>query len=186
MPRILAIESSCDETSAAVIDSKAHKIKILSHITYSQAKEHLKTQGVVPEVAARAHIQKVVPITTKALEAAGLGIEKIDHIAVTAGPGLIASLLVGVEFAKGLSYSLNKPLLEINHMVGHLYSPFLKNPKVPLPNISLIVSGGHTYLVLLTKLGKYKVLGQTVDDAVGESFDKVAKMLNLQIGRAHV
>ena len=179
MTKILAIESSCDETSAAVVTLKGSKVASLSHLVASQTKIHIKTQGVVPEVAARAHIKKIDPIVRHALKQAKTPLEKIDYIAVTTGPGLIASLLVGSEYAKGLSYASGIPLLPVNHMLGHLYSPLLKKPKLEFPNISLIVSGGHTYLVLMKSSKSFKVLGQTVDDAVGEAFDKVAKMLEL-------
>ena len=142
--------------------------------------------GVVPEVAARAHVKNILPVVTTALRASSYKLEAIDYIAVTHGPGLIPSLIVGVEFAKALSLATGKPLIPVNHMMGHLYSPFgkLKAIRYKLtanlfPNISLIVSGGHTILVLMENEKKYKVLGQTVDDAAGEAFDKVAKLLGL-------
>jgi N6-L-threonylcarbamoyladenine synthase len=179
MTKILAIESSCDETSAAVIAVKAHKINPVSHIVASQTRIHLETQGVVPEVAARAHLKKIGPVVQRALQEAQISLKNIDYIAVTQGPGLVASLLVGTEFAKALSFVTNTPLLPVNHMLGHLYSPLLQNPKLQFPNVSLIVSGGHTYLVLMKNTKDFKVIGSTVDDAVGEAFDKVARMLKL-------
>ncbi len=209
---ILAIETSCDETAAAVLEvttgDKWPEITTLSSIVNSQIKLHSKMGGVVPEVAARAHVKNIRPVVTAALKASSYKLEAIDYIAVTAGPGLIPSLIVGVEFAKALSLATGKPLIPVNHMLGHLYSPFgrikskiqisndKKNPKSEIinhksffPNISLIVSGGHTILVLMPARGgsasggenskEYIVLGQTVDDAAGEAFDKVAKLLGL-------
>jgi N6-L-threonylcarbamoyladenine synthase len=182
MPKILSIESSCDETSAAVLNiSSSGTRKGLSNVVSSQMDIHRATQGVVPEVAARAHIKRISPVVQSALKIAKIkGFEQIDYIAVTAGPGLVSSLLVGTEYAKSLAFALDKKIIPVNHMKGHLYSALLENPKMTFPNISLIVSGGHTYLVLMKKLGNYKVLGQTVDDAVGEAFDKVARMLGLK------
>ena len=206
---ILAIETSCDETAAAVLEyspseSKRRgeislpKITTLSSVVKSQIKLHSKMGGVVPEAAARAHVKYIRPVVEKAIKNSKLKIENLDCIAVTAGPGLIPSLLVGVEFAKALSFATGIPLIPVNHMAGHLYSPFggvnpksqitnskqiqnskLQNSKDPFPNISLIVSGGHTILVLMQNIKRYKVLGQTLDDAAGEAFDKVAKMLKL-------
>lgn len=141
--------------------------------------------GVVPEAAARAHVKNILPVTQKALVDAKIQLEKIDYIAITHGPGLIPSLIVGVEFAKALALATGKPIIPVNHMAGHLYSPLpqIKKQELKLkavfPQIALIVSGGHTMLVLMTDLFNYKVLGQTVDDAAGEAFDKVAKLLQL-------
>ena len=179
--KILAIESSCDETAAAVVQAtnRGRGAVALSSIVSSQIKIHRATSGVVPEVAARAHVQKIRPVVESALTAAGVPMQKIDIIAVTAGPGLVSSLMVGVEFARALAYATGKPLLPVNHMLGHLYSPFYGHPELKFPSVNLTVSGGHTYLLVLEKLGKYRVLGSTVDDAAGEAFDKVAKMLNL-------
>ncbi|GAC1412766.1 MAG: tRNA (adenosine(37)-N6)-threonylcarbamoyltransferase complex transferase subunit TsaD [Candidatus Doudnabacteria bacterium] len=177
--KILAIETSCDETAAAVVISKGNEITPLSSIVSSQIKLHQSTQGVVPEVAARAHFRKINSVVKKALKDADLDLEDIDYLAVTRGPGLITSLLVGTEFVKALSYATGKKIIPVNHMAGHLYSAFLDNPKLQLPSINLIVSGGHTYIVLLSSKNKIKVLGQTIDDAAGEAFDKVAKMLKL-------
>src|SRR3989344_4221937 len=189
---ILAIETSCDETAAAVMLLKGigknnwPRIKTLSSVIKSQIKLHSKMGGVVPEAAARAHVKYTRPVVEKAMSIVKGRLSKVDYIAVTTGPGLIPSLLVGVEFAKALSFATGKPLIPVNHMLGHLYSPFSKLPakRYPLnanlfPMISLIVSGGHTILVLMQNEKKYKILGQTIDDATGEAFDKVAKMLRL-------
>jgi len=184
MPKILAIETSCDETAAAVAEYGDKPFRVLDSVVASQIKIHMATNGVVPEVAARAHIQKISPVVKESLKKSGVDLEDIDVIAVTYGPGLAPSLLVGAEFAKGLALAESKKVLPVNHMLGHLYSALISNPKLPLPNINLIVSGGHTHLVYLATgkkglPGKYKVIGSTVDDAAGEAFDKVAKMLGL-------
>ncbi len=202
---ILALETSCDETAAAVLSFSDGEnfpgIKTLSSVVKSQIKLHSKMGGVVPEVAARAHVKNILPVVTQALSTAHCSLSTINYIAVTQGPGLIPSLIVGVEFAKALSLATKKPIIPVNHMVGHLYSPLhplLASPlkgeenEVPSPGggglgrgdkifpmISLIVSGGHTMLVLVKNLKEYKILGQTVDDAAGEAFDKVAKLLKL-------
>jgi N6-L-threonylcarbamoyladenine synthase len=181
--RILAIETSCDETAAAVASYSSSTFQVLGSVVASQIKLHMATNGVVPEVAARAHIQKIRPVVRQALKKSDVPIDDIDAIAVTYGPGLSPSLLVGVEFAKGLAMALHKPLLPVNHMLGHLYSALAAQPRLPLPSMNLIVSGGHTYLVTLNgtdgKPTKYNVIGGTVDDAAGEAFDKIAKMLGL-------
>lgn len=180
---ILAIETSCDETAAAVIqytpNTQWPKIKTLSSVVRSQIKLHAKMGGVVPEAAARAHVKNIQPVVKQALTASHLSLTAIDYIAVTQGPGLLPSLIVGVEFAKALSMTTKKPILPVNHMLGHLYSPLKDRVKNIFPQIALIVSGGHTILVLLENEKKYKVLGQTIYDAAGEAFDKVAKMLHL-------
>ncbi len=187
---ILAIETSCDETAAAVLSLRNNKhwprIKTLSSIVKSQISIHKSFGGVVPEAAARAHVKYIRSVAEKTINDAQLTINDVDYIAVTAGPGLVPSLIVGVEFAKGLSFALNKPIIPVNHMLGHLYSPFgrLNAKRYPLnanlfPIISLIVSGGHTMLVLQKNIRDYKIIGQTVDDAAGEAFDKVAKLLGL-------
>ena len=182
---ILAIETSCDETAAAVLSFSNHKIpKIttLSSVVKSQIKLHSKMGGVVPEVAARAHVKNILPVVKQALSTAHCPLRTTDYIAVTNGPGLIPSLIVGVEFAKAISLATKKPIIPVNHMMGHLYSPFGREFPISnfqFPNISLIVSGGHTMLILMSSISKYKVLGQTVDDAAGEAFDKVAKLLHL-------
>lgn len=184
MPKILAIETSCDETAAAVAEYGNKPFRILGSVVASQIKIHMATNGVVPEVAARAHIQKISPVVKLALKKSGASLDDIDILAVTYGPGLSPSLLVGTEFAKGLALATGKNVLPVNHMLGHLYSVLINDPKLPLPNINLIVSGKHTDLVYLSAgkkglPGKYRVIGSTVDDAAGEAFDKVAKMLGL-------
>lgn len=180
---ILAIETSCDETAAAVLRgslSGKPQFKILSSVVKSQIAIHKKTGGVVPEVAARAHMQNILPVVDKTLLDAKLNLKDLDYIAVTSGPGLVVSLIVGTEFAKGLALAANKPLLPTNHMAGHLYSAFAEHPdKIKFPVLSMIVSGGHTMLVLLKDYKNYKVIGSTVDDAAGEAFDKVARLLKL-------
>jgi N6-L-threonylcarbamoyladenine synthase len=184
--KILAIETSCDETAAAVLEVADDEIKTLSSVVKSQIKLHSKMGGVVPEAAARAHVKYIRPVVKKALQTTHCSLLTIHYLAVTQGPGLLPSLMVGVEFAKALSYATNIPIIPVNHMAGHLYSPFgkLKAKSYKLtasmfPMISLIVSGGHTMIVLMKNTKEYKVLGQTVDDAAGEAFDKVAKMLKL-------
>ena len=181
---ILAIETSCDETAASVLrgDIKAAqpKFKFLSSVVKSQISIHKKTGGVVPEVAAREHMVNILPVTEKALTDAKLKLNQIDYIAVTSGPGLVVALIVGTEFAKGLALATKTPLLPTNHMEGHLYSAFADKPeKVQFPVLSIIVSGGHTMFVLLKDYKNYKVIGNTVDDAAGEAFDKVARLLKL-------
>lgn len=186
---ILAIESSCDETAAAVLEYTPNKVRpaihTLSSVVKSQIAIHTKTGGVIPEAAAREHIKNIRPVVEAALKATPYPLNAIHYIAVTQGPGLIPSLMVGVEFAKTLSMATGIPLLPVNHMAGHLYSPFggVKDKRYGIkdafPNISLIVSGGHTMLVLMKDPKTYRVLGQTVDDAAGEAFDKVARLLNL-------
>src|SRR3989344_598777 len=179
MTIILAIESSCDETSAAILVLSSSITLAKSNVVSSQIKLHQATQGVVPEVAARAHIQRILPVTQKALKEARLALKDIDYVAVTSGPGLVSSLLVGVEFAKALSLATGAKIIPVNHMLGHLYSALLRNPKMKFPSVNLIASGGHTYLVYMKNKKNYKLLGETVDDAAGEAFDKVAKMLKL-------
>ncbi len=210
---ILAIETSCDETAASVVrgivDAKQPSFKALSNVVRSQIKIHSKFGGVVPEVAARAHVKAIRPVVEKALSDAFPNLQAtsynlqayVDYIAVTSGPGLMPSLLVGVEFAKALSFATGIPLIATNHMEGHLYSPFgesmpnvkylisneredktkakMYTPKVAFPILSLIVSGKHTTLVVQKNESHYKALGDTVDDAAGEAFDKVAKLLEL-------
>jgi N6-L-threonylcarbamoyladenine synthase len=181
---ILAIETSCDETAAAVLRGpvKARKpqFKFTSAVVKSQIAIHQKTGGIVPEVAARAHMQNILPVTQKALRDAKLQLADIDYLAVTSGPGLVVSLIVGVEFAKGLALASGKPLIPTNHMAGHLYSAFADRPEqVKFPVLSIVVSGGHTMLILMKSFNDYKVIGETVDDAAGEAFDKVARLLGL-------
>uniref|UniRef100_A0A7C4M396 tRNA N6-adenosine threonylcarbamoyltransferase n=1 Tax=candidate division CPR3 bacterium TaxID=2268181 RepID=A0A7C4M396_UNCC3 len=182
---ILAIETSCDETSAAVYDAKKG---LFSNVVASQIDIHKKTGGVVPEVASRAHVEQIIPVIDEALERSGVKLEEIDYIAVTHAPGLIGSLLVGVNTAKTLSAVLDKPILPINHLEGHIYANFIKknhesrimNHEFKFPAVVLLVSGGHTSLILMKDHGRYKYLGETLDDAAGEAFDKVAKILGLE------
>jgi len=171
---LLAIETSCDETAAAVM----HGAQLLSN-TIATQEIHQLYGGVVPELASRAHVQRIVPIVSKALSQAHLTPNAIDAVAVTYGPGLIGSLLIGVSFAKGLALQLGVPLLGVNHMEGHLFSTNIKPDGPEPPFLSLIISGGHTILTHVRAWGEYRILGQTQDDAAGEAFDKVAKILGL-------
>ncbi len=176
MRRVLAIETSCDDTGAAVVlDGR----KILSNVVSSQVSVHQKYGGVVPELASRKHIESIVPIVTEALETAKITFRDIDGISVTQGPGLIGSLLIGLSFAKSLSLVTGLPFVGINHIEAHLSAIFLDENPPKFPFIGLVVSGGHTSLFRVDGFGKYKRLGQTRDDAAGEAFDKVAKLLGL-------
>lgn len=172
---VLGIESSCDDTSAAIVTSDR---KILSNIIINQNTEHAPYKGVVPEIAARAHLGNIEIAIRKALDEASINLNDIDAIAATTGPGLIGGVIVGTMVAKGLCMSLGKPFLAINHLEGHALTARLTND-IPFPYLLLLASGGHCQFIKVSSLGKYQILGQTLDDAVGESFDKVAKMLNL-------
>ncbi|MFC1540697.1 tRNA (adenosine(37)-N6)-threonylcarbamoyltransferase complex transferase subunit TsaD [Candidatus Margulisiibacteriota bacterium] len=172
---ILAIETSCDETSAAVVKDGQ---KILSNIIATQVEFHKKYGGIVPEVASRKHVEVINPIIAEALGKAKVKLKDLDAVAVTYGPGLVGSLLVGICAAKAIAYSLDIPLIGVNHLEGHIYANFLVD-KPKFPFICLIVSGGHTMIVLVKDHGKYEVLGRTRDDAAGEAFDKVARFLKL-------
>jgi N6-L-threonylcarbamoyladenine synthase len=176
--RILGIESSCDETAAAIVDEQAG---VLSSIVASQLDEHARYGGVVPELASREHLRAIVPAVRRALENADCGWSDLDAIAVTVGPGLIGSLLVGLTYAKALSFARNLPLIAVNHIEGHIHAVILEsrlagNP-VEFPALALIVSGGHTHLFEVAPDFQYKLLGRTRDDAAGEAFDKVGKLL---------
>lgn len=171
---ILAIESSCDETSAAVISNG----KVLNNIIATQA-IHQKYGGVVPELASRAHQRNIVAVVDEALEKSGIKKRELNAIAFTRGPGLMGSLLVGVSFAKGLAIGLGKPLIEINHMQAHVLSHFIDDPKPSFPFLCLTVSGGHTQIILVRDYLEMEVIGETQDDAVGEAFDKAAKIMGL-------
>ena len=179
--RILAIESSCDETSAAVVIDGVVRANVVS----SQVKLHAEYGGVVPELAAREHLRNLLPVARTALAQAGLKPDQIDAVAATQGPGLPAALLVGFQAAQSLAFSLNKKFIGVHHHEAHLYSPWIggEPPRAEFekfePNVSLIVSGGHTLLVHVREEGKHRVLGSTVDDAAGECFDKTAKLLGL-------
>lgn len=173
---ILGIESSCDETAAAVVcDGR----EILSSVISSQIEIHKNWGGVVPEIASSEHLRQIDPIVKRAVADAGVSLKEIDAIAVTQGPGLVGSLLVGVCYAKSLAYVLGKPLVGVNHIEGHVYSVNFENPAVEFPALALIVSGGHTNIFHIPEEGKYRVVSRTRDDAAGEAFDKVAKMLGL-------
>ena len=173
---VLGIETSCDETAAAIVRDGR---EMLSSVIASQIPTHRRFGGVVPELASREHLDKIVPIVAEAITRAGISQNDIEGIAVTIGPGLIGSLLVGVSYAKAMAFALNKPLVGVNHIEGHIYSVCFENPPVEHPAVALIVSGGHTNLFFVPSPGKYKVVGRTRDDAAGEAFDKVAKMLGL-------
>lgn len=172
---VLAIETSCDETAAAVYSTKNG---ILSNVIFSQVDLQKEFGGVVPEIASRSHLEKITPIVKEALRKSNISIENIDVIAVTTKPGLPGSLLIGVCFAKALAWATNKKIIGVNHLEGHAFSSFLEH-KVPFPHLCLTASGGHTNLYLIHDYGKYEVLGQTLDDAAGEAFDKIAKFINL-------
>ncbi len=171
----LGIETSCDETSVAVVRDGR---EILSNVILSQA-VHSKFGGVVPEIASRSHLKTIIPIYQEALEEAGVTLDEIDLVAATMGPGLVGPLLVGLTFAKGLAYAASKPFIPVNHIEGHLSANILENPDLDRHHLTLIVSGGHTMLVEVEEFGKYNLLGQTRDDAAGEAFDKVAKIMGL-------
>ncbi len=181
--KILAIETSCDETAAAILDCNENnnQIKLISNIVSSQIKLHAKWGGVVPNLAAREHLKNIVPVIEEALEKSGYSLDIIDLIAVTKGPGLIPALLIGTNAAKALSYSKSIPLLGIHHIEGHLYAHTIGDDpnNINFPLLALTVSGGHTQIILMKDHLKYEVIGQTQDDAAGEAFDKVAKMLEL-------
>ncbi len=174
---VLGIESSCDETAAAVVRNGR---EILSSVISSQIELHRPYGGVMPDLASREHLEKIQPVVDEAIEKSGVSLEEIEGIAVTQGPGLIGSLLVGVCYAKALAFGLNIPFIGINHIEGHVFSIALENPPIEYPALGLIVSGGHTNLFYIPEPGKYKVISRTRDDAAGEAFDKVSKMLGLE------
>lgn len=177
---ILAIETSCDETSVGIVQKENNKLKLHSNIVSSSLPLHAKTGGIIPETAAREQIKLIIPVINEALEQSAMGMSKIDAIAVTYGPGLLGSLLVGVETAKTLSFAFNKPLIPVNHLLGHIYANWIEQKdKIEFPLIALVVSGGHTDLVLLESHEEIKWLGGTRDDAAGEAFDKIGRLLNL-------
>jgi N6-L-threonylcarbamoyladenine synthase len=173
---ILGIDTSCDDTSASVVENGT---KIISNIISSQSEIHKKYGGIVPELASRRHIEMIWPVVNEALKIAGVRLEDLSGVAVCHGPGLIGSLLVGCSFAKAVCYSKQLPLLAVNHLEGHIFSSFLEGSKPSFPFIALIVSGGHTCLYRVDSFGKYKELGRTRDDAAGEAYDKVSKLLGL-------
>ncbi|HET7470358.1 MAG TPA: tRNA (adenosine(37)-N6)-threonylcarbamoyltransferase complex transferase subunit TsaD, partial [Gemmatimonadales bacterium] len=175
---ILGIETSCDETSAAVLRQGEQGTEIAGLSILSQD-VHQIFGGVVPELASRAHVQAIGAVVDRALADAGIGLAQLDGIAVTAGPGLVGALLVGVMYGKTLAFSLDRPLLGVNHLEGHLFAPTLEDRELAPPFVGLLVSGGHTMLLDVPAWGEYRLLGQTLDDAAGEAFDKVAKLLGL-------
>jgi N6-L-threonylcarbamoyladenine synthase len=180
--KILGIETSCDETAAAVVEGNEDILTLQSNVVASSLALHAKTGGIIPEHAAREQLKYILPVIKEATEKANTSLDAIDAFAVTYGPGLIGSLLVGVETAKTLAYVLNKPLVPINHMVGHIYANFITpslSPTITFPVIALVVSGGHTDLLLMEKHGDFKLLGGTRDDAAGEAFDKIGRLLGL-------
>ncbi len=173
---VLGIESSCDETAAAIVRDGTI---LLSSVIHSQTDVHKSFGGVVPEIASREHLNRIVPVVAAAFEQADIKQNEMDGIAVTTGPGLVGSLLVGVSYAKALGYALGKPFVGVNHIEGHVYSIVFDNPPIEYPALALIVSGGHTNLFYVPQPGRYKIISRTRDDAAGEAFDKVAKMLGL-------
>jgi N6-L-threonylcarbamoyladenine synthase len=183
--RILGIETSCDETAAAVISLEGDDLQVASHLVNSQVNLHATFGGVIPEVAARQHIKNILPLIDEAMQSAKVNFKDIDALAVTKGPGLAGALMVGLETAKTLAWLHHKPLYQANHLLGHLWSWLLplvgqeKKMNIEFPFLSLIVSGGHTELVVVKDYAEYEVVGRTLDDAAGEAFDKVAKILEL-------
>ncbi len=173
---ILGIETSCDETAAAVV---ADGTRVLSSVVSSQVDLHARYGGVVPEVASRAHVELLTPVIAQALVEAGVAQDEITAVAATHGPGLVGSLLVGVSAAKALALVWDRPFVAVNHLEAHLYASFLEEPDLEMPLVVLLVSGGHTMLVLMRGHGDYEILGSTMDDAAGEAYDKVARMLGL-------
>ena len=174
--RILALETSCDETAAAVIEDGR---KILSNAVFSQIDMHALYGGVVPEIASRAHVEACDRMIDQALTEAGMSLQDVDACAVTYGPGLVGALLTGVSCMKGLSYATGKPLIPVNHIEGHVSANYLTHPDLEPPFVCLVVSGGHSHLVEVQDYGVYRLLGQTMDDAAGEAFDKAARVLGL-------
>jgi N6-L-threonylcarbamoyladenine synthase len=176
MATILGIESSCDESAAAVVVDRS---VVLSSTIATQFEIHRKYGGIVPELASRQHVEAMGPVITEAIEQAGITLDELDAIAVTTGPGLVGSLLVGLNVAKAMAWQLNVPLISVNHLEGHIRSVFIENPEIEFPALALVVSGGHTALYLCPEEGVYHTLAKTRDDAAGEAFDKVAKLLGL-------
>ncbi|WP_298768330.1 tRNA (adenosine(37)-N6)-threonylcarbamoyltransferase complex transferase subunit TsaD [uncultured Shewanella sp.] len=174
--RVLGIETSCDETGIAIYDDEQG---LLSHTLYSQVKLHADYGGVVPELASRDHVRKIIPLVRQALSDAAMDIEQLDGIAYTKGPGLIGALLVGACVGRSLAFSWNKPAIGVHHMEGHLLAPMLEDDAPAFPFLALLVSGGHSMLVAVEGIGRYTVLGESLDDAAGEAFDKTAKLMGL-------
>ncbi|MDI3473007.1 MAG: tRNA N6-adenosine threonylcarbamoyltransferase [Thermotogaceae bacterium] len=176
MARLLAIETSCDETAIAILEDKD---RIIANVLASQIEFHKKYGGVVPEIASRKHLEILPYLLDEALEQSQLDLKMIDAIAVTSGPGLVGALLVGIAFAKSLAYSLKKPLIGVNHLLGHISAVFLSYPQLTPPIIFLLASGGHTQIIYMNEKMEMEILGKTRDDAAGEAFDKVARILEL-------
>ncbi|RXM56960.1 tRNA (adenosine(37)-N6)-threonylcarbamoyltransferase complex transferase subunit TsaD [Clostridium tetani] len=174
--KILAIESSCDETSAAVVINGR---EVLSNVISSQIDIHEKFGGVVPEVASRKHIEAISLVVQEAIKEANMDYKELDAIAVTYGPGLVGALLVGLQYAKGLSYALNKPLIGVNHIEGHISANYIQHKDLEPPFLCLVVSGGNTFIVYIKDYGEYEIMGETRDDAAGEAYDKVARAIGL-------
>ncbi len=174
--RVLGIETSCDETGAAIYDGEAG---LLAHAVYSQVALHAEYGGVVPELASRDHVRKTLPLIREVMGEAGLAAGAIDGVAYTAGPGLIGALLVGAAIGRSLAWAWRVPAVAVHHMEGHLLAPMLEAPAPEFPFVALLVSGGHTQLVEVTGVGRYRLLGESLDDAAGEAFDKIAKILGL-------
>ena len=174
--KVLGIETSCDETGVAVYDTAAG---LRAHAVYSQIAVHAEYGGVVPELASRDHVRKLLPLVRQTLDEAGIALEELDGIAYTAGPGLVGALLVGAAAARSLAWGLDVPAIGIHHMEGHLLAPLLEDDAAKPPFVALLVSGGHTQLVDVKALGDYRLLGETLDDAAGEAFDKTAKLMGL-------
>ena len=184
---ILAIESSCDETAAAVVRDGRD---VLSDVIATSADLHKKYGGVVPEIASRKHMEYINTVIDEAIRSAGLSLSDIDMIAVTYGPGLIGALLVGVSAAKALAFSLKKPLIAVHHIKAHISANYIEHPKLKPPYVGLVASGGHSHIILAKNYMDFEVLGRTRDDAAGEAFDKIARVIGIgypgEIGRAHV
>ncbi|MGL5738243.1 MAG: tRNA (adenosine(37)-N6)-threonylcarbamoyltransferase complex transferase subunit TsaD, partial [Plesiomonas shigelloides] len=174
--RILGIETSCDETGVAIYDDNAG---LLANQLYSQIKLHADYGGVVPELASRDHVKKTVPLIQAALKEAGLTPSDIDGVAYTAGPGLVGALLVGATVGRSLAMAWGVPAVAVHHMEGHLLAPMLEDNPPPFPFVALLVSGGHTQLIRVDGVGRYQLLGESIDDAAGEAFDKTAKLMGL-------
>ena len=177
--KVLAIETSCDETSAAVVEGDATRIRALSSVVARQVELHALYGGVVPELASRRHIEAIVPTTAQALAEAKVDASQLDGVCATSGPGLIGALLVGLNFAKGFAAARGLPFVGVNHLDGHLHAIFLEDDPPAYPFVALLVSGGHTHLYFVRDFAEYELLGRTVDDAAGEAFDKAAKTLGL-------
>src|SRR5438067_6580993 len=174
--RVLALESSCDESAAAVLDARAG---LLAHELFSQVELHRAYGGVVPELASRDHVRRLLPLVRGALERAGTRPKDLGGVAYTAGPGLIGALLTGAALARSLAYAWGVPAIAVHHLEGHLLAPLLEDDPPPFPHVALLVSGGHTMLIEVQGIGQYELLGETRDDAAGEAFDKAAKLLGL-------